>query len=319
MKTDILFYELIKQLPNFFFEIIGQTDIDGNIYSFSAPEVKQQSFRLDGLLVPPDEAIDSPLYFIELQTYKDEEFYDRFFGEIFVYFRQYRPPQTHWYAVVVYDRRSREVLPHPRYRVLTENHLLRVYLDELEDEDNDSLAIEIARLLIKSPQEALSRGRVLIERVRSEESDDKFNRTVLALIQGIIFYKFPSLTLAELETMLDLGNFRQTRLYQSIVEQTRQEMLDSDEFRQTSLYQSIVEQTRQEMLDSDEFRQTSLYQSIVEQTRQEMSQQIQEQEEQVKVEAVPKLLKTGLSVQQVSECLNLNLEIVKKIAREQQL
>ncbi|MGK7928662.1 MAG: Rpn family recombination-promoting nuclease/putative transposase [Spirulina sp.] len=280
MKTDILFYELIKQLPNFFFEIIGQTNVNANIYRFSAPEVKQQSFRLDGLLVPPKEIIDKPLYFIEFQTYKDEEFYDRFFGEIFVYFRQYKPPQTDWRAVVIYDRRSREVLPHPRYRVLTENHLLRVYLDELEEGENDSLAIEIARLFIKSPQQALSRGRVLIERVRSEESNDKFNRTVLSLIQGIIFYKFPSLTLAELETMLDLGNFRQTRLYQSIVEKTRQEMLDSGEFRQTPLYQSIVEQT--------------------------------------KLEAVPKLLKIGLSIQQVSECLNLDLDIVKKIAQEQE-
>ena len=248
------------------------------------------------MLVPPDKIIDKPLYFIEFQTYKDEEFYDRFFGEIFVYFRQYKPPQTDWRAVVIYDRRSREVLPHPRYRVLTENHLLRVYLDELEEGENDSLAIEIARLFIKSPQQALSRGRVLIERVRSEESNDKFNRTVLSLIQGIIFYKFPSLTLAELETMLDLGNFRQTRLYQSILEQTRQEMLDSDEFRKTPLYQSIVEQTKQEI-----------------------SQQIQEREEQVKAEAVPKLLKTGLSIQQVSECLKLDLEIVKNIAKEQQL
>lgn len=224
MKTDILFYELIKQLPSFFFELIGQTEIDANIYRFSAPEVKQQVFRLDGLLVPPEEAIDKPLYFIEFQTYKDEEFYDRFFGEIFVYFRQYRPPQTDWRAVVVYDRRSREVLPHPRYRILTESHLLRVYLDELDEDENDPLAIEIARLFVKSPQETLSRGRILIEKMRSEFSDDKFSRTVLALIQGIVFYKFPSLTLEELEKMLDLSEFRKTSLYQSILEQTRQEM-----------------------------------------------------------------------------------------------
>lgn len=90
---------------------------------------------------------------------------------------------------------------------------MRVYLDEFEEGENDSLAIEIARLFVQSPQETLSRGRILIERVRSQESDDKFRRTVLALNQGIIFYKFPSLKLTELETMLDLGEFRQTPLY----------------------------------------------------------------------------------------------------------
>lgn len=43
--------------------------MDSSIYRFSAPEIKQQSFRLDGLLLPPEETIDRPLYFIELQTY----------------------------------------------------------------------------------------------------------------------------------------------------------------------------------------------------------------------------------------------------------
>ncbi len=67
--------------------------------------------------------------------------------------------------------------------------------------------------IVCSKSQKNSRGRILIEKVRSQESDDKFSRTVLALIQGIIFYKFPSLKLTELETMLDLGNFRQTPLY----------------------------------------------------------------------------------------------------------
>ncbi|MBP0019795.1 MAG: DUF2887 domain-containing protein [Cyanobacteria bacterium SBLK] len=171
-------------------------------------------------------------------------------------------------------KQSGEVLPHSRYRVLTENHLMRVYLDELEKGENDSLAIEIARLFVESPQKALSRGRVLIERVRSQEADDKFNRTVLSLIQGIIFYKFPLLTLAELETMLDLGDFRKTPLYQSIVEKTRQE--------------------------------------ILEQTEQKIEIAIQKE----RTKPIPNLLKLGLSVQQISDCLNINLEIVKDINKK---
>lgn len=49
MKTDVIFYELIKELPQIFFELIDKPDTNPNIYTFIAPEVKQQSFRLDGL------------------------------------------------------------------------------------------------------------------------------------------------------------------------------------------------------------------------------------------------------------------------------
>ena len=49
MKTDVIFYELIKELPQIFFELIDKPDTNPNIYTFIAPEIKQQSFRLDGL------------------------------------------------------------------------------------------------------------------------------------------------------------------------------------------------------------------------------------------------------------------------------
>ncbi|GAA6614642.1 hypothetical protein NUACC26_004260 [Scytonema sp. NUACC26] len=72
MKTDILFYELIQELPQVFFKLIGKPEINPNIYKFTALEIKQQSFRLDGLFSPVVGFDDEPLYFVELQTYKDE-------------------------------------------------------------------------------------------------------------------------------------------------------------------------------------------------------------------------------------------------------
>lgn len=83
---------------------------------------------------------------VEFQTYKDEEFYERIFGQLFVYFRQYRPLNPQWYVIVIYDRRSRETPPHPRYQTLVENHLHRIYLKELPDDE--SLAIGIAKLFV---------------------------------------------------------------------------------------------------------------------------------------------------------------------------
>jgi predicted transposase YdaD len=52
MKTDALFYEIFKEFPNIFFEIIGKADTNTNIYEFIAPEIKQKSFRLDGVFFP---------------------------------------------------------------------------------------------------------------------------------------------------------------------------------------------------------------------------------------------------------------------------
>jgi predicted transposase YdaD len=50
MTANPLFYEILKEIPELFFELIGQPGKDPSIYKFSAPEIKQKGFRLDGLL-----------------------------------------------------------------------------------------------------------------------------------------------------------------------------------------------------------------------------------------------------------------------------
>lgn len=148
MKTDKLFYNLVKELPQIFFELIGKPNTDPNKYTFIAQAVKEQSFNLDGLLstIPGHES--EPLFFVEAQAYKYDEFYERFFGQIFVYFRQYRPPNTEWYAVVIYDRKRNETPPHDRYKAVVDNHLVRIYLKDLRDDG--SLATGIAKLFVET-------------------------------------------------------------------------------------------------------------------------------------------------------------------------
>ncbi|MCC5613930.1 Rpn family recombination-promoting nuclease/putative transposase [Nostoc sp. CHAB 5836] len=223
MKTDVIFYELIKELPQIFFELIEKPDTNPNIYTFIAPEIKQQSFRLDGLFATIKGFENEPLYFVELQTYKDEEFYERLFGEIFVYFRQYKPANSDWYAIVIYDRRIHETAPHPRYQALVEQHLRCIYLNELSTRAEDSLAIGIAKLFVESPTKATSLARQLINQAKENLLDENLQKKVLAFIQAIVFYKFPNLTLEEIEAMLDLDPFTKTRLYQSILTKTKLE------------------------------------------------------------------------------------------------
>lgn len=249
MKTDALFYELIKEIPQIFFEIIGQPEIDPNTYKFIAQELKQSSFRLDGILSTLAGFEQQPLYFVEFQTYKDEEFYDRLFGEIFVYFRQYRPPNADWYAIVIYDRRSHEIVPHPRYQALCDRHLRRIYLNEIENED--SLAVGIAKLFVETPTKTTPLAQRLIDQVREEVSDEQLKQKFLEFIETIFVYKFPNLTLEEIEAMLDITEFTNTRFYQSLLEKTKLQM-------------------------------------------------------------IPKLLDKGLSIQEVAEILELDVEVVRK-------
>lgn len=259
MKTDVIFYELIKELPQIFFELIGKPDTNPNIYIFTAPEVKQRSFRLDALFYTIEGFEHEPLYFVELQTYKDEEFYERLFGEIFVYFRQYQPANSDWYAIVIYDKRSNEIPPHPRYQALIAPHLRCIYLNELAVSADDSLGIGIAKLFVELPTKAPTLAQQLITQARENLSDENLQKKVLAFIQAIVFYKFPNLDLEEIEAMLDLDEFKNTRLYKSILAKTKPET-----------------------------------------------------ELETKLKLVPKCIERGMSIQEIAEFLELDVEAIRK-------
>ncbi|MBO3459488.1 Rpn family recombination-promoting nuclease/putative transposase [Aetokthonos hydrillicola Thurmond2011] len=221
MKTDTLFYELIKELPQIFFELIGKPNTNPNAYKFTATELKQQSFRLDGTFSTIEGFDNEPLYFVELQTYKDQEFYERLFGEIFVYFRQYRPPNSDWYAIVIYDRRSNEILPHPRYQPLIEKYVRRIYLNELSS-DNESIGMGIAKLFVETPKKTTGFAQKLVNKAKKELTDETLLQKVLTFIQSVVVYKFPNLSLEEIEAMLNLSDdIEKTGYYQSVLKKTK--------------------------------------------------------------------------------------------------
>jgi predicted transposase/invertase (TIGR01784 family) len=219
MKTDKLFYNLVRQLPEIFFQLIGKPNTDPNIYTFIAQAVKEQSFNLDGLLCTIAGHDTEPLYFVEAQAYKDEKFYERFFGQIFVYFGQYSPPNTKWYAIVIYDRRSRETPPHPRYQTLVDNHLHRIYLNELPDDG--SLATGIVKLFVETPKKTGALVQRLIAQAKEEISDETNQNKVLEFIQSVVVNKFPNLSPEGIKAMLDLtDDIENTAYYKSIMKKT---------------------------------------------------------------------------------------------------
>jgi predicted transposase YdaD len=114
---------------------------------------------------------------VEIQFYKDEEFYDRFFSEIFLYLSQYRPVNSSWYAVVIYATASNEYPIPSRYQALIEPHLRRLFLNELKEGEDESLGRGIVRLIVESEKNTADLAKELIERVEVELKDNKLLRS----------------------------------------------------------------------------------------------------------------------------------------------
>jgi len=222
VKTDTLFYQLFQNFPSIFFELIGQPTTDTSIYQFTAPEVKQRAFRFDGLFLPIAESSELPIYFVEVQFQKKPKFYSRLFAEIFLYFYQYDVPTEEWYAIVIYRRRSLEVPAPRRYWELMEHRVRRIYLDEIEQEAEQSIGVGIVQLVVESKKKTGNLARQLITKARQDLPDATLQQQIIELIETVVLYKFPNLSREELETMLGLSELKQTRVYQ----EARQEGLE---------------------------------------------------------------------------------------------
>lgn len=214
MKTDTLFYQLFQEFPWIFFQLIDREQINISAYEFIAPEIKQRSFRLDGLFTTTEEYSDLPLFFVEVQFYEEANFYDRLFPSIFLYFSQYKPVNSEWYAIVIFDKENNDVTIPNRYRDLAETRLQRIYLDRVSEAEQLNLGVGILKLVVEPSSNAGELARNLITRTEQEILDRTNQKQLQELIETIIIYKFPNLTYEEIETMLNLQEIKQTRVYQ---------------------------------------------------------------------------------------------------------
>nr|NCQ83812.1 Rpn family recombination-promoting nuclease/putative transposase [Microcystis aeruginosa W13-18] len=212
MKTDSLFYQIFLRFPDSFFDLIGQPRQQAANYQFTSQEVKQLSFRLDGLFMPLREDIQQPLYLVEVQFQPDDTLYYRLFAELFLFLKQYQPPHP-WQIVVIYPHRRVEREQSLHFgEILNLASVRRIYLDELPH--NPSLGIGVIKLVVESETEAVRTAQTLIERTREEITDQSSQRQLINLIESIIIYKLPQKSREEIEAMFELSDLKQTRVYQ---------------------------------------------------------------------------------------------------------
>ena len=223
MKTDSLFYRLFQIRPQLLFDLLS-TDLPTNInYTFTSVEVKQLSFRLDGIFLPDSNDSSLPFYLVEVQFQPKDNLYYRLFAELFLYLRQYQPPPP-WRVVVIYPRRSVEkILTSDFQDLLNSPRVTRIYLDELEETENSPLGLSLGKLIISEEEETPEKARKLLQRTQEQLQASNLKRDIIDLIESIMVYKFPQKSRQEVAQMLGVEDLKQTRFYQEVFAEGKEE------------------------------------------------------------------------------------------------
>ncbi|KZL48342.1 flagellar assembly protein H [Nodularia spumigena CENA596] len=274
MKTDSIFYRLFQELPSIFFELIGNSPHLAETYTFSSIEIKQTAFRIDGVFLPT-QGEQNPIYFVEVQFQNDTEIYSRLFSEIYLYLRQNQPKNS-WRGVVIYPTRSLDTSDINNYsEFFTSQRVTRIYLDELGETVSLPIGIATIKLIVENKDTAIVTARELIDRSQQEINAEPTRQQLLQLIETILVYKFPKMNRKEIEEMFGLSDLKQTRVYQ----EAKQEGLQEGK-------QEGLQEGKQEGLQEGSLK--------------------------AKLAAVSRLLALGLTVEQIAQALDLNVEQVRQ-------
>lgn len=205
MRRDVIFYQIFQRFPALIFELVDHPPVEAQRYRFESVEVKEPSFRIDGVFLPPDDANAKTVFFAEVQFQKDDDLYHRFIAESMLYLYRNRALYSDWYGVIIFPSRSLEPENATMYRAfLNSDQVQRIYLDELGDPRQQPVGIGLMQLTIAPEETAADQARGLIERAQREVSSTVAKDTIIEVITTIAVYKFTNLSREEVETMLGL-------------------------------------------------------------------------------------------------------------------
>lgn len=216
MKTDSLFYRLFQNWPQLALNML-QLPYPADIYQFVSEEIKQSSFRIDGLFKPLDSNPEHPLIFTEVQFQPDKEFYGRFVSEIMLYLYRQKPGRC-WLALVIYPNRSTEKPPSIEFEPLLDlPQIKRIYLEDYQRSTEP--VYDLLRLISCADEETPALAQKMAQQAENVDKE------VIEFIETVLVYKLPNLSREEIRTMLGLNDvtLKQTRFYQEMAEEEQQQ------------------------------------------------------------------------------------------------
>src|SRR5438128_6536653 len=215
MITDPLFYRLFETSPETFFLLLGMSGEAAHEtaarYQYQAIEFKETSHRVDGVFLPREAGL--PLYFLEVQFYHLPSVFADLLTKVYTYLKQHDPGQT-FCGVVLFANRGLEPAALTPYQPLLDAGLIRrFYLDEMPELANAPLGLSILYLIRQTESQAPTMARDLIARARTEIGDEALRVDLIELIETVIIYKLPRMSREEIQTMLQVHDIRETRVY----------------------------------------------------------------------------------------------------------
>lgn len=199
MRRDTIFYQLFVQSPTLLFDLIPQPPENANEYIFDALEVKETSFRIDGVFIPPNP--QGIIFFCEVQFQPDELLYERMVSEIFIYIYRHRNLFFDWRAVAIYPSRNLEQERRETVReMLDSGRIIRIYLDELGEVEELPTGLGLMVLTTLNGDVAVEKAKWMIE----QSSTQNQGRAIIDLVSTIILYKFNKLTREQVNAMLGI-------------------------------------------------------------------------------------------------------------------
>ena len=223
MKTDKLFYRIFLNQPGLLAELIPGIPADCQ-FDYSAPVIKEQEFRHDGILTPLGKDPNLPLVFLEAQMQPDPDFYGRYFAETYLYLKQYKITRP-WRGLLILKSRRHDLGSEIPYQYQLDNQVQRLYLQDLLHQNHLSPNLALLQLIILPKTKTIQAAQNLLE---SSKNQSEF-RQKLDLVEAILVNKFPNLSLEEILKMLNLktADITQTRFYQDVfqlgIQEGRQE------------------------------------------------------------------------------------------------
>jgi predicted transposase/invertase (TIGR01784 family) len=223
VRTDAIFYTIFQRSPELIFEFIEPRITSTTNYRFESVEVKEPTFRIDGVFLPPQDTSPRIVIFAEVQFQPDELLYHRFFAESQLYMYRNAFLQDDWYGVIIFPSRNLEpkntTIHQPQ---LESDKVRRIYLDELDDSTEQSIGISLMQLTIASENQVVESAKRLIERVKQEQISTLPRNDLFDIITTIAVYKFSNLSREQVEAMLGI-KLEETRVYREAKEEGREE------------------------------------------------------------------------------------------------
>jgi predicted transposase/invertase (TIGR01784 family) len=219
MRRDSIFYSLFKRSPSLLFELLAEVPDTAIRYRFESVAVKEPSFVIDGVFLPPESEVAGVVFFAEVQMQKDDRLYERLFGESLLYFYRNRDYHSDWQAVVIYPSRSMEQTnTHPYRALLNSDQVHRVYLNELGEIEELPLGVASMVLTIVKEREAPEKARMLIGRANQEVDSLTVRQDIIDMVSKIMIYKFNQLSREEIDAMLGT-KLEETRVFKEAQEE----------------------------------------------------------------------------------------------------